>query len=188
VITAEQLATILSHWGIFAVLGSLIISTVIAITGVLPSIFVTGANIILFGIYYGILLSWLGEVIGAAVSFHLYRFGIKKRTDQAAEKYELLKKIRNSKGARAGLLIFQARLIPFIPSGIVTFVGAISSLDIRTFLFATAFGKLPSIMLETLISYDLINLNKNWLRLTVTGIALAGLFVVLRWKNNIHKI
>ncbi|EGW36593.1 putative membrane protein, partial [Desulfosporosinus sp. OT] len=39
----------------------------IAVAGIIPSIFVTGANVIVFGPVNGSIISWVGEVIGALV-------------------------------------------------------------------------------------------------------------------------
>ena len=182
-LSAEKLAEFLNQLGIYAIFGSLVISIIIAIAGILPSIFITGANVILFGPYYGLFISWVGEVAGAVVSFYLYRSGFKIRADRISEKYTLLKKMIASNGSQAGWLVFEARLFPFIPSGFVTLAASISSINIRTFLVATAFGKLPSIALEALISYDIINLYKNWLRLIIIVIAILILVITLRKKK-----
>lgn len=183
--SAESLANFLNQWGIVSILVSLVISIVIAIVGVLPSIFITGANVILFGPLNGLLVSWLGETLGAAVSFYLYRLGFKRRTELLSKKYSLLNKITATKGLLGGILIFQARLLPFIPSGFITLAGAISNIRFTTFLLASALGKLPSITLEALVSYDFVNLHQNWLRLLITLFALLLTFLFL--KNKFSK-
>jgi len=57
----EFLIQIMSNYREFAILISLAVSIVIALLGVLPSIFVTAANVIFFGPFYGFLISLIGE-------------------------------------------------------------------------------------------------------------------------------
>lgn len=176
--SAQELASVLNQWGIYAVIGSIVVSVLVSIAGILPSVFVTGANIIVFGPYKGFFISWLGEVIGATLSFCLYRLGFKNKTEHFANKSGLLANLLTTEGKKAGFLIFQARVIPFIPSGIVTLAAAVSNISLNIFLIATALGKLPALVLETLISYDVIYIEKNFLRLitVLTALIISYLF------------
>ncbi|MGK0469067.1 MAG: putative membrane protein YdjX (TVP38/TMEM64 family) [Clostridium sp.] len=151
---------------------SLLISIVISLMGVLPSVFVTGANIVFFGPVQGFLISLLGETIGAYITFTVYRLGFKKKIKKFTDKHKLLSEIVNSEGKKAGLLICEGRIIPFIPSGFVTLAASISNVNGKVFTVATLIGKAPSIALEALVSYDIINIYNNWLRLVITIIAL----------------
>jgi len=174
------LAAYLNNWGSYAVIASLVISILIAIAGIIPSIIVTGANVLVFGPINGFFISWAGEVIGAAVSFHLYRLGFKKSSENLGNKYKILKRIVSASGFKASILLFQARLLPFVPSGVITLVGAISNINIAYFLIATTLGKIPSLALEAFVSYDLININTNWIRLLITIFALGTMFLLLK--------
>jgi uncharacterized membrane protein YdjX (TVP38/TMEM64 family) len=151
---------------------SLLISIAISLMGVLPSVFVTGANIVFFGPVQGFLISLLGETTGAYITFTVYRLGFKKKIEEFTDKHKLLSEIVNSEGKKAGLLICEGRIIPFIPSGFVTLAASISNVNIKVFTVATLIGKAPSIALEALVSYDIINIYNNWLRLAITIIAL----------------
>ncbi|MGH4137652.1 TVP38/TMEM64 family protein [Clostridium sp.] len=151
---------------------SLLISIGISLVGVLPSVFVTGANIVFFGPAAGFLISLLGETIGAYITFTVYRLGFKKKLDKVIDKHKLLSKIVKSEGKKAGLLICEGRVIPFIPSGFVTLAASISNVNGKIFTVATLIGKAPSIALEALVSYDIINIYNNWLRLAITIIGL----------------
>lgn len=179
----ENIAAFLNFLGIFALPASLIISIIIALAGVLPSIFVTAANVLLFGPGYGFLVSWLGEMLGAVISFYLYRAGFKKPFHNLIGNYPRVSKIVEYDGNKIGLLLFQARLFPFLPSGIVTFAGAVSKVNLKTFTWSTALGKIPSLLLETFVSYDLINIHQSWLRLSLTLISLTGLFYIFKNKK-----
>ncbi len=155
------------------------VSIIIAVAGVLPSFFVTGANIIFFGPIKGFFISLLGEVIGAYVSFYIYRSGFKKKIEeQELDKYKLLKSIVKSEGKKAAILVGESRLLPFIPSGFVTLAASISNINIKEFIIATTIGKIPSIALEALVSYDLINI--NYMRLLLTIASIVVIYITLK--------
>ena len=75
----EVLALFNAHPGL-AIVISLGLSVLVAIVGILPSVFLTAANILFFGFLPGMLISFLGETIGAIVAFFLYRWGFKKKS------------------------------------------------------------------------------------------------------------
>lgn len=54
---------------------SILLNILISITGVFPSAPLTFVNVKLFGFWNGFSLSFIGEVLGAALSFWLYRKG-----------------------------------------------------------------------------------------------------------------
>jgi uncharacterized membrane protein YdjX (TVP38/TMEM64 family) len=180
---ADNIAAFLQTWGYLALPASLILSIIIAVAGVLPSIMVTAANVLLFGPGYGFLISWLGEILGAVVSFYLYRAGFKKPFRNFTAKYPRVQKIMDYVGNKIGLLLFQARLLPFMPSGIVSFAGAMSRVSLSVFFLSTTLGKIPSLFIETFVSYDLINISQNWLRLLLTLLSLTGLFLIFKSKK-----
>jgi uncharacterized membrane protein YdjX (TVP38/TMEM64 family) len=182
-LSTEWVLHILEKWHNWAILVSLLISILIAILGVLPSIFVTGANVLFFGIYNGLLISWLGEVIGAGISFKLYRWGFKRRTEQIGMNYPLINKITQAQGFKINILIFEARLLPYVPSGLVTLAGAVSNMHLLPFLVATALGKLPSIALEVLVAYQIIQLSGFWLAVVFTAILIITIVLMLRKRQ-----
>lgn len=159
---------------------SLLISIGISLAGILPSIFMTGANIVFFGTVQGFIISLLGETIGAYITFTVYRLGFKKKIENFTGKHKLLSKIVNSEGKKAGLLILQGRIIPFIPSGIITLAASISNVNSTIFTVATLIGKAPSIAIEALVSYDIINIYNNWIRLVITVIGLIFITLTIR--------
>ncbi|MCX7923083.1 MAG: VTT domain-containing protein [Clostridia bacterium] len=182
----EFFSDMIYSWGAFGFLASILLNVLIAVSGILPSIFITGANVLVFGPVKGFIISWAGEVIGASIVFQLYRLGFKKNFEGLGRKHKLLGKIAAANGYKAYFLLFEARLLPFLPSGLVTLAGALSNVGFIYFLIATALGKLPSLALETLISYDLISFNKNWIRLIIT-VLVAGSIILMAKKSRSGK-
>ncbi|MGL5086899.1 MAG: TVP38/TMEM64 family protein [Clostridium sp.] len=179
----ESVLSIFREFSIIAMPISLILSIAIALSGVIPSVFVTGANIIFFGPFYGFIISLIGETIGAHITFLVYRKGFKNGAEKLTHKYDLVRKIVESKGRKTALLIFEGRLVPFIPSGFITLAASISSVNIYYFTLATLIGKIPSIALEALVSYDLINIKENFLRFGITIVAIILIFINIKNRD-----
>ena len=156
-----------------AVLISICISIIIAIAGVVPSIFVTAANILFFGFWYGTLMSFLGEAIGAGIAFLLYRWGFKKTIEKGIDKYPRVKKLINADGKEAFFLIFSLRLIPFVPSGLITFAGAVGKVSFLIFFLASSLGKIPALLIEGYSVYQVTQF--NWQGKIILSVVAAGL-------------
>lgn len=144
----EELVNLLREHQQVAILISLAASILVAVIGVLPSVFITAANILVFGFWPGTALSFAGEALGAIVAFILYRKGLRKGVQHQLEKYPRVQPLLHTKGVRAFWLIFSLRLLPFVPSGLVTFAGAVGVVSLGTFFLASTLGKLPALLLE----------------------------------------
>lgn len=162
-----------------ALLTSIGISIAIAVIGVLPSFFVTAANILFFGFWPGVAVSFAGEAIGAVVAFYLYRKGFKKEASQKLEKYRLAKALLAAENSKAFWLILSLRLIPFVPSGLVTFAAAIGRVSALTFFFASSLGKLPALLLEGYAVYEVTQFGWQG-KAILTAVALFLLYFVVR--------
>ena len=176
----NSLINIFNQYSELAIFISLFISVIIALLGIVPSVFVTGANIVFFGPINGFLISLLGEVIGGWISFKVYRKGINKFAGNIEGKYELIDKIVKSEGRNVGILIFEGRLIPFIPSGLVTLAAAMSKVNSFTFIISTFLGKIPSILLEVLASYGVIMASQKNLKLVIGVLSLILFLLTLK--------
>jgi uncharacterized membrane protein YdjX (TVP38/TMEM64 family) len=150
----DQLIDLFNNYPQLAFFISLLISVIIAVLGVLPSVFITAANILFFGFWQGTLISLLGEAIGAAVAFWLYRKGFKKVSQKGLEKHPKIKRLVEAEGKEAFYLIFSLRLLPFVPSGLVTFAGAIGRVSALIFVLASSLGKIPALLIEAYSVYQ----------------------------------
>ena len=59
----------------------------------IPSILFLTVNGIIFGLVPGIIISWLGEVIGIEISFHLTRRLLRKQAQKVIKKSNMLEKL-----------------------------------------------------------------------------------------------
>lgn len=175
----EALLNFFTQYPQLAIAGSLLLSILVAVIGVLPSFFITAANILFFGFWPGVLLSFASEALGAVVAFYLYRKGFKKEASHQLEKYRKAKALLEAEGMKAFWLIFSLRLIPFVPSGLVTFAAAIGRVTTSTFLLSSSLGKLPALLLEGYAVYQVTQFGWQG-KVILTVLALSILFFVVK--------
>lgn len=178
----QDVINLFNNYPQYAFLFSIGISILIAVLGVVPSVFLTAANILFFGFWKGTLISFAGESIGAAIAFWLYRAGFKKSVQNKGEKFPAVKKLLQAEGREAFLAIISLRLIPFIPSGIITFTSAIGKVNMITFFIASSLGKVPALLIEAYAAYQVTEFKwQGKLILLLAGIYL--LYLVFRKKK-----
>lgn len=168
----------LRSFGIWAIFVSLILSIIISLMGVVLSLFLSGANAAVFGIVPGFFISLAGEVIGAGISFWLYRWGYKKVSKKSDAQWKWLQRLNGAGRRKQGVILLVARMTPVLPSGVITFGAAASTMLFIDFMIITVIGKAPSVAMETLIGHDLLFLNDNMPRLIIS-ILLLGLLLIL---------
>ncbi|WP_010676512.1 TVP38/TMEM64 family protein [Bacillus timonensis] len=174
----ERIVEILIHNEAYAVIISLLLNIVVSIFGVLPSVFITAANLLVFGIWKGTLISFSGEALGAILSFWLYRKGFKRFIDKRKHKSLLIRKLLSAKGKDAFMIILLLRLFPFIPSGVVTFTAAIGEVSFIVFLIASSLGKIPSLLIEV---YSVHHVTSGTMegKIVLTIVSIVGILYIL---------
>jgi len=123
---------------------------------VIPLILVITVNYVLFGFLNGFLWSWFTSIIGSAIIFlgtrYLFQDWVMKKVDPT-----LLAKIEKN----GFLFVFQARIIPFIPTSLINILGGISSISFKSFIMATVWGNLLYFFFLNLIPTGLLNVPLN---------------------------
>lgn len=151
----------------------------VALIGIIPSPFVTAANVLFFGFWPGVIITFTGETVGAAIAFYLYRKGFKSSVRHKLEKYKAAERLLNADNKKAFWIIFSFRLIPVLPSGIVTFTSAMSRASLLTFVVAGALGKLPSLLFEGYAALQVTEL--TWQGKVIIGlVGLLFLYLLVR--------
>lgn len=172
----DGLAAYLRSFGPWAMAVSFILDVLINAGSVFPSIFLSTANGLLFGLPLGILISWLAETTGVVISFYLMRFFFRGAAEKLIEKSNSLKHIDEASGKHGLEWMAFARALPYFPSGILTAVGAVSSISARDYIIANLIGKFPSTALEVVIGHDVVNYQQHSERLAVLVIVVALIF------------
>lgn len=124
--------------------------------GFFPSVLLTALNINVFGIALGTALSLSGEIFGAIAGFYLYRFGFSK-IDPGWLKKPFWLYIQRSSVSHVFWAVISLRLIPFVPSGLVTAGAALTPISAPLFMIASTLGKIPAVILEVAIVYGIIH-------------------------------
>ncbi|WP_339173943.1 VTT domain-containing protein [Anoxybacillus sp. FSL W8-1294] len=180
----EQVIALFHTYPSIAFLISIAINIVISILGVVPSVFLTAANLVVFGFWKGTFLSFVGEAVGAIVSFLLYRKGFRKLSETKWFSYPKVKRLLAAEGKEAFLLVLSLRLLPFIPSGIVTFVAALGRMSLLLFTAASSLGKLPALLLEAYSVYQVMNW--TWQGKVISTVFAVFLFL-FTWKKVVQN-
>ncbi|MGP7816489.1 TVP38/TMEM64 family protein [Niallia sp. 01092] len=166
---------------------SITLNILIAIFGFLPSAFLTGANIHFFSFEKGVIISIIGESLGALVSFIIYRKGIYKIRSYSKNKNNLLKRLENASTSEAIILIIILRILPFIPSGVVTLTAAFSKIKVGAFTIASTIGKIPSLLIEAYSINKIFNIKSAFLEENIIYITiillLLYIFIKIRKKK-----
>ncbi|MHA6484840.1 TVP38/TMEM64 family protein [Paenibacillus sp. strain BS8-2] len=163
-----------------AILISIVISVMISLLGVVPSVFLTAANLTVFGFWEGILISFAGEAIGAVLAFGLYRRGFGKMAEGKWLSHPKIQRLLSAQGKEAFFLILALRFMPFFPSGAVTFIAAIGKSSLIIFMLGSTLGKIPALLFEALSMYQILNWNAagKWL-----VALLAVILLIMVWRG-----
>jgi len=181
---ADQTAEWLKDWGEWAIITSLLLNVVISIFGIVPSVFLSGANAVVFGPVPGFAISLTGEVLGAGVSFLLYRYGIRKISVKKNDTWKWVQRLNEASRREQFFMLIAARLAPFIPSGIITFASAATHTKFSVFITATVVGKTPSVAIETLVGHSIFYGNEYLYQLLLTLTLIGFIYLLFRKKKD----
>ncbi|GMK40766.1 TVP38/TMEM64 family protein [Paenibacillus sp. CCS19] len=157
IFSVNKTAEWLQEFGIWAIMISLLLNIIISILGIVPSVFLSGANAIVFGLPLGFTLSLVGEALGAFVTYGLYRKGILTIRRKNKRESRWSRAFMNARQGKQFSLLLIARIIPFLPSGLITFIAAWTKMNIVTFMLATILGKAPSVAAEVWFGQNMFN-------------------------------
>jgi len=109
----------------------------------LPAFVITFTNGLLFGAWWGTLLSWSSAMAGAALCFYLSRVFGRPLVEKlaGAHNLDLVDKFFEKYGKHA---IIIARLLPFVPFDPISYGAGLTGMSFRGFFVATGIGQLPA--------------------------------------------
>lgn len=183
----QEMVDYISSFGMWAIVFSFFLDVLVNALGFLPSIFISTANGVLFGIVPGVIVSWLAETTGVVISFLLMRGILRSSAEKLIAKSKSLRKMDDFSGKNGFQMMLVARTLPYFPSGILTAVGALSSISVRDYILANLIGKFPSTALEVIIGHDLVNYEKNMGRLTGVILSATLVYVGIWWYQKKKK-
>lgn len=186
----HQVADYINSFGSWAMIFSFFLVLFVNAIGFPPAIIFSSANALIFGLVPGILLAWIAETVGVTISFILLRFLFRDAAEDVIAKHTSLQKIDELSGQQGFKVMLIARLVPYLPSGLLNALGAISKMSLQAFVLSALIGKLPSTAVEAIIGHDAMTASENPHRLIFTiiiAIAMVGGFFYYekcKQKNN----
>lgn len=143
---------------------------------ILPLIAIVTANAALFGMYPGLIISWIGSTSGTICLFFL----IKKISNN-----RLVNLVKNEKVEKAihwieekgFILLFLAYACPFLPTCVVTISQGLAKRDSSVFISAVLTGKLVMFFIISYIGKDIVGFITNPLK-----VLLLLIITFIAWK------
>jgi uncharacterized membrane protein YdjX (TVP38/TMEM64 family) len=181
----EEFRGLILSWGVAAPFMSILLMILQAVIAPLPAFLITASNGMVFGAYWGSVISWVGAMAGAFVSFMISRLffeAFAKRLLGEKKSMKYLDRMSSKYGFKVVLI---ARLLPFISFDLISYVAGLSTIKVRSFLLATGIGMLPATIVYSVVGYQMESLKKYSEDLFTFSIV-AVLALVLIWT--IQKI
>ncbi|MEG2764661.1 MAG: TVP38/TMEM64 family protein [Acidaminococcaceae bacterium] len=183
----DEILEFLRSYGAWAIVVSFLLDILVNAVGFLPSIFISTANGLLFGLPVGIIVSWLAESVGVILSFLLMRYFFRGSAEKLIIKSNNLAKLDEMSGNSGWQAMALARTLPYFPSGILTALGAVSKMSVRDYVLATFIGKFPSTALEVIVGHDAVNYQTHLHRLAVFATLIAVTYCYIIWRKQQKK-
>ena len=176
-----ETADYIASYGSLAVVFSFLLTLFVNAIGFPPAIIFSTANTLIFGIVPGIILSVVAETVGVTISFQLLRFFFRDSARKIIAKNKKLQSIDKYSSKNGFKVMLIARMVPYVPSGLLNAAGALSSLSLRDYFIASLIGKFPSTSIEAIIGHDAILNEEGYWRIVISVI-LAIVLIVWAWR------
>lgn len=182
----QETAEYIKSYGSMAIAFAFLLTLFVNALGFPPAIIFSTANTLIFGIFWGIVLSVVAETVGVTISFLLLRFFFRDSAKKLIEKSKFLSSIDKYSSKKGFLVMLIARMVPYIPSGVLNAVGALSSLNLRDYFLSSLIGKFPSTGIEAIIGHDTIVHQEDSTRIVIVVILAIILIVGALWYEKKH--
>ncbi|MBR2734067.1 MAG: TVP38/TMEM64 family protein [Selenomonadaceae bacterium] len=176
-----ETAEYIQGYGSLAVVFSFLLTLFVNAIGFPPAIIFSTANTLIFGIVPGIVLSVIAETFGVTISFILLRFFFRDSAKKIIRKSKRLSSIDKYSSKNGFTVMLIARVVPYVPSGILNAAGALSAMSLLDYFLASLVGKFPSTGIEAIIGHDAILHEEGFLRIIVVVIFAIAL-IVWAWR------
>lgn len=167
-----------------AVVFSFLLTLFVNAIGFPPAIIFSTANTLIFGIFWGIVISVAAETVGVTISFLLLRFFFRDYAKKLISKSKFLSSIDHYSSEKGFQIMLIARMVPYLPSGVLNAVGALSALSLGDYFLSSFIGKFPSTGIEAIIGHDVITQEKDPSRIIIVVICTI---ILIAWAWHRQK-
>ncbi len=182
-----ETAEYIKGYGSLAVVFSFLLTLFVNAIGFPPAIIFSTANTLIFGIVPGIVLSVVAETVGVTISFILLRFFFRDTAKKVIAKSKRLRSIDKYSSKKGFTVMLIARMVPYLPSGLLNAAGALSAMSLWDYFLASLVGKFPSTGIEAIIGHDAILHEEDFTRIIVVVIFAIVLIVWAWWYQKKHQ-
>lgn len=194
----ETLSTVSSHGGVNRLLDELRsywpwTPLVILLLMVLESFLVplpagplVAANTLLFGLWAGFFISWVGAVVGAAACFWVARVLGRKQVARWVKPKDMdrIDQLTAEHGFR---IVLFARLIP-VANSAISFVAGLSLISFGKFVLASMLGIIPWLFLFSLLAQDLMRAQQYAWRLGILISSVGFGYLLFRYRKPLSSM
>jgi uncharacterized membrane protein YdjX (TVP38/TMEM64 family) len=182
----EQLREFLLSFGLWAPVVSAALMVLQSVLFPLPAFIITVTNGLLFGTFWGTVLSWSSAMVGAAVCYGIGRILGRPTVERlvSPKALTIADRFFDRYGKHAVLI---ARLIPVLSFDVVSYAAGVTSLNFVEFMVATGIGQLPATIVYSYLGQ---NITKNaefglWAAMGVAALLVLALAVKKALENRI---
>jgi uncharacterized membrane protein YdjX (TVP38/TMEM64 family) len=160
-------------------IGPLVLMGLVGLQVLIPSLpaeppMISGAYA--YGFTAGFLMNWLVSVVVSQGVFYLARHAGRPVVERIVPT-DLLDKWTRTAGEKGMVFFLLAFMIPPIPSDILIYVAGLSKIEGRRFFVANMFGRLPMIVLLTLVGANGFHITPAM----IVGLTVIGVLMLLAW-------
>lgn len=152
----------------------------------LPAFVITFANGLLFGAWWGTLLSWSSAMVGATLCFYISKIYGRPVVEKLVGKksLEYADRFFDRYGEHAILI---ARLIPIVSFDVISYAGGLTSMRFWPFFIATGIGQLPATIIYSYLGEKMTGTVKVvfWVFLAVFILLVLGAALKTRFEKRI---
>lgn len=175
-VIGDFIIRLLEFYGSFGPLPGFLLPFIETFLPFLPMMVFIMANTIVFGLFFGFLLSWAGACTGMLTVFIILR---------RMQKYKWVQRIKNQKQVSRIVKFFDDRgfaplfillCIPFTPSALINVVAAFSKISIYKFMLAVLLGKSVFVFYVSYVGESLTSFTQNPFKTVI-----VLMFIVILW-------
>ena len=183
----DQIIKLIRSWGVAAPLMSVLLMTAQAIVAPLPAFLVTAANGMIFGSFWGALISWIGAMMGASASFYIARLFGAVALGKVVRNQKTVEFIRHAGEKKGFYVILLSRLLPFISFDLISYMAGLSGIRPWAFFLATALGMLPATIIYSAIGHKIPAMEEHSPILLTSTVVFIFILIVFSLVQKVRK-
>lgn len=181
--TMEGVVAQIRAWGPWAALGSIVLMVVHSFLP-FPSEIITLANGMVFGPFWGSVITWVGAMLGAISTFGLVRLLGRPFVYRMLSESQL-HRLSDWSSRQGGIALLIGRLIPVVAFNLLNYAAAMTHISWWTYIWATGLGILPlTILLNVFGASILAMTGSTWVWLVLSAFAVLAWVLVKHHQSN----